>query len=195
MKRKVYATPRERKTDQFMGFWAFPIVNVPLWLIYQMLYSRLPAEVAATGAASLGQVRILVTALPWLVNGIVLVLAFVFRPQLGVGYVTSAAIALIVVIALGALFLAACFLSLGTTAAVSWAITQVNGLVGRPTAANEWGASPELLMSLAIALFIALMLGGMYGLARLGRRLVRRWQSSGEDTPQVGDGNQSVSPP
>jgi hypothetical protein len=30
MKRKVYATRRERMIDQIIGFFAFPLVNIPL---------------------------------------------------------------------------------------------------------------------------------------------------------------------
>ena len=58
MKRKVYATRHERMTDQIIGFLAFPLVNVPLgiilWMISQMIDSQL---------------QMLVSALPWLVNG------------------------------------------------------------------------------------------------------------------------------
>jgi len=186
MKRKVYTTPRERKADQLMGFWAFPIVNVPLWIIYQMLYSRLP-EVTATDAASLGPIRTLVSAMPWLVNGIVLVLAFLFRPQLGVGYVTFVAVALTVVTLLGTMFMVACFVCFFSAEVVSLAISLLDKLLGGPIAAHD---TSEVVNSLAVTLFFAvfvvLMLGGMGALALLGRSLFRKWQSSGEDTPEAG---------
>ncbi len=162
MKRKVYATSRERKADQIKGFWAFPIVNVPLWIISQMMYSQLPTRVATTDLSSFAPVRALISALPWLVNGIVLVLSFLFRPQFGVGYVAFIAIAITAVTALSVLFVAACFVSILSAAVIG---------------------------NLAIGLFAVLMLGGLYYLSLFARSLFRSWQSSHENTSHEGGGN------
>jgi len=143
MKRKVYTTTRERKADQIKGFWACPIVNVPLWLISQTMATA---------------------PLPWLVNGVVLALAFVFRPQFGVGYVAFIAIATAVVTVFGVVFVAACFVSLLSAAVIG---------------------------NLAIALFAVLMLGGLYYLALFARSLFRAWQSSHENTSHEGGGNKN----
>ena len=155
MKRKVYATSHERKADQIKGFWAFPIVNVPLWIISQVIYSQLPMRAATMELSSFVPVRALISALPWLVNGVMLVLAFLFRPQFGVGYIAFIAIAITVVIALSVLFVAACFVSVLSAAVIG---------------------------NLAIALFTVLMLGGLYYLGVFARSLFQSWQSSHENT-------------
>ena len=119
-----------RMDDQIIGFLAFPLVNVPLWIISQRMESW---------------------ALPWIVNGIVLALAFLFRPQFGVGYIAFIGIAITVVTVLSVLFVAACFVSI---------------------------LSAALIGPLAIALFVFLMSGGLYGLAVIVGYLIKIWQSS-----------------
>ena len=119
-----------RMDDQIIGFLAFPLVNVPLWIISQRIDS---------------------SALPWLVNGIVLALAFLFRPQFGVGYIAFIGIAITVVTVLSVLFVAACFVSILSAAVIG---------------------------PLAIALFVFLMSGGLYGLAVIVGYLIKIWQSS-----------------
>jgi len=116
--------------DQIIGFLAFPLVNVPLWIISQRIDS---------------------SALPWIVNGIVLALAFLFRPQFGVGYIAFIGIAITVVTVLSVLFVAACFVSILSAAVIG---------------------------PLAIALFVFLMSGGLYGLAVIVGYLIKIWQSS-----------------
>ena len=120
----------KRMDDQIIGFLAFPLVNVPLWIISQRIDS---------------------SALPWIVNGIVLALAFLFRPQFGVGYIAFIGIAITVVTVLSVLFVAACFVSI---------------------------LSAALIGPLAIALFVFLMSGGLYGLAVIVGYLIKIWQSS-----------------
>ena len=154
MKRKVYASSRERKADQIKGFWAFPIVNVPLWIISQMIDAQLPMRITTTDPSNLVQVRVLASALPWLVNGIVLALAFLFRPQFGVGYIAFIAIAITMGISLSVIFVAACFVSILSAAVIG---------------------------NLAIALFAVLMLGGLYYLALFARSVFRAWQASHEN--------------
>ena len=119
-----------RMDDQIIGFLAFPLVNVPLWIISQRIDS---------------------SALPWIVNGIVLALAFLFRPQFGVGYIAFIGIAITVVTVLSVLFVAACFVSILSAAVIG---------------------------PLAIGLFIFLMSGGLYGLAVIVGYLIKIWQSS-----------------
>ena len=119
-----------RMDDQIIGFLAFPLVNVPLWIISQRVDS---------------------SALPWLVNGIVLALAFLFRPQFGVGYIAFIGIAITVVTVLSVLFVAACFVSILSAAVIG---------------------------PLAIALVVFLMSGGLYGLAVIVGYLIKIWQSS-----------------
>lgn len=40
MKRKISATTRTRIVDQLIGFIAFPVVNLPLWLAVNWLSAR-----------------------------------------------------------------------------------------------------------------------------------------------------------
>ena len=121
--------------DQIMGFLAFPLVNVPLWIISQRMESW---------------------ALPWIVNGIVLALAFLFRPQFGVGYIAFIGIAIMVVTVLSIVFVAACFVSILSAAVIG---------------------------PLAIVLFVFLMSAGLYGLAIIVGYLIKIWQSSSKNNP------------
>jgi hypothetical protein len=136
VKRKDDATGRQRMDDQIIGFLAFPLVNVPLFIISQKLESW---------------------ALPWLVNIMVLVLAYLFRPEFGAGYMAFMAIAIAVLIALSVVFVAACFVSI-------------------------WSA--EVIGELAIALFVLLMGVGLYGVGVFALHVFRSWQSSYKNNSQ-----------
>jgi len=125
----------KRIDDQIIGFLAFPLVNVPLWIISQRMESW---------------------ALPWIVNGIVLALAFLFRPQFGVGYIAFIGIAIMVVTVLSIVFVAACFVSILSAAVIG---------------------------PLAIVLFVFLMSAGLYGLAIIVGYLIKIWQSSSKNNP------------
>jgi len=139
MKRKDYVTARERMAYQIIGFWTFPLVNVPLGIILWMISQRIDSQLPT-----------LVLALPWLVNGIVLALAFLLRPEFGVGYIAFIGVAVTVVTALSVLFVAACFVSILSAAVIG---------------------------PLAIGLFVVLMLGGLYGLAVFAIHVFRSWRS------------------
>jgi len=123
----------KRMDDQIIGFLAFPLLNILLWILSQRIDS---------------------SALPWIVNGIVLALAFLFRPQFGVGYIAFIGIAIIVVTVLSIVFVAACFVSI---------------------------LSATVIGPLAIGLFIFLMSAGLYGLAIIVGYLIKIWQSSSKN--------------
>ena len=144
MKRKVYNTRRERMTDQVIGFLAFPLLNVPLGIIFSMISQRNDS-----------QSLMLVSALPWLINALVLVLAALLRPELAMGYIGFIAIALTATSALSVLFVAACFVTF---------------------------ISVPILGELANLLFVLLMLGGLYGLTVFAIRVFRDWWSSRKNT-------------
>src|SRR5512138_89530 len=108
MKRKVYTTRRERVIDRIIGFLAFPLVNVPLGIILWLI----PQTAIFSRTSNPGLLLVLISALPWLVNGIVIVLAFLLRPQLGIGYMAFIAIALALVGVLSVVFVAACFVTI-----------------------------------------------------------------------------------
>ena len=151
MKRKVYASRRERKIDQIIGFLSFPLVNVPLgailWIISETtIFSR-------TSNPSL--LLMVISALPWLVNGIVLVLAFRFRLEFGVGYIAFIAIAITATAALSVLFVAACFV-----------IIPLYRVIG----------------DLAILVFVFLIAAGLLGLIVFAIYAFGRWWLSHENT-------------
>ena len=139
MKREDYTTRRGRMTYHIMGFLAFPLVNVPLgiilWNISQEIDSQLPTWALA---------------LPWLVNGIVLALAFILRPDFAVGYIAFIGFAVTVVTALSVLFVAACFVSILSAAVIG---------------------------DLAIGLFVVLMAAGLLGLVVLAIYVFQSWWS------------------
>ena len=101
MKRKIYTTRREQMTDQILGFLAFPLVNVPLGIIFWVIQIWIDSPSRA----------FLVGALPWLVNGVLLILALRLRPWIAVGYLAFIGAALTVVTALSIMFVAACFVT------------------------------------------------------------------------------------
>ena len=141
MKRKVYATRRERMTYQIIGFFAFPLVNIPLGIILWMILLRIPS-----------QFQTLVLVLPWFINGIVIVLAFLLHPEFGVGYIACIGTAIGVGTALSVLFVAACFVTIISAAVIG--------------------------DQLAIGLFVVLMLGGLAALGALAVYAFQYWLSS-----------------
>jgi hypothetical protein len=148
MKRKVYATRRERQIDQIIGFLAFPIVNVPLGIILRTITHTQRID---------SSLQMLVSALPWLVNGIILVLAGLLRPEFAVGYISFIGAALAVVIALGFVVVAACFV-----------IIPLAPVIGE----------------LANWVFLALIVVGLFYLIRLAIELFMMWWSSSKNTSQ-----------
>ncbi len=106
MKRKNYTTARKRKIDQIIGFAAFPLVNIVLWLVANSLARRVAT---ASLELSYDEARTYLLLFAWSTNAIVLLLAFVFRPQFGVGYIVSIGVAMCMPLVLGVLFVTACF--------------------------------------------------------------------------------------
>ena len=92
-----------------------------------------------------------------MVNGVAILLAFLLHPEFGVGYLMSIAVAVSLVTALGVLFVAACFVSI---------------------------LSSAILGNLAVLLFAVLMLVGLYGLARFAIDVFRNWWSSYKNSSQ-----------
>lgn len=101
MKRKVYATRRGRMRDQILGFLAFPLLNIPLGIMLGALKQRIDPSWL-----------MLIAALPWLVNGSLLVLAFLLRPAFAIGYIAFIGSAVAAVIALSVVVVAACFVTI-----------------------------------------------------------------------------------
>jgi hypothetical protein len=150
MRRKAYATEREPKSDQLIGAIAFPLVNGVLALIVVAL-RRWAA--ASHGSFDHDPVAIGILVLPWAVNGFILALAFLFRPQIGVGYIASIAVILSAVVVLGLVFLGACAVSLpgwllGPVGIVLFLVALVLGLIIAGQRASDafmnwWAPAPE----------------------------------------------------
>ena len=139
MKRKYSKDNYARKADRKVGFVAFPIINVVVWFVSWLFSSGVQSE---SGWALL---------LPWVANGLVLVYAFIFRPEFAVGYLVFIAFALGIVFALGFLFLGGCFLAIGVGAIFSFAnelaimvagsvfvVAFIAGLIWIGTFAKNW---------------------------------------------------------
>jgi hypothetical protein len=104
MKRKVYTTGRERIIDRIIGFLAFPLLNAPLGIILWII-----PQTNILSPTSNATLLLLLAALPWIVNGLVLVLAFLLRPEFGYGYIAFIFDAVAVATVVGIAFVAACF--------------------------------------------------------------------------------------
>jgi hypothetical protein len=98
VKRKTYATIRERKADQMVGLVSFLIINI-------LLLATTRFWAMHTSRETYGLL------LPWILNGGFVILAFIFRPQMGVGYLASFCIIFSGAIILGELFVSACFVA------------------------------------------------------------------------------------
>jgi hypothetical protein len=112
MKRKEYRSISERKADNRAGFRSFPVVNLVLWVVYKLLQTWDTTNYS-NGSGDDLFIQILILMLPWVVNGLILVWNFVFRPEFAIGYLVFIAFALVVVFALGILFFGSCILAVG----------------------------------------------------------------------------------
>jgi hypothetical protein len=134
-------------TYQVIGFVAFPLVNIPLGIILWILPQTISSSLW------LG----LVLALPWLVNGIIIVLAFLLHPEFAIGYIAFVGVVVALVIALSVVFVAACFV-----------IIPLAPVIG----------------DLANWVFIFLIAAGLLGLVVLAIYLFTNWWSSYKNNSQ-----------
>ena len=88
MRPRVYDSYAEQKIDQRIGFVAFPIVNIVVWLIAGMLLAQTTGA-GIDQAATVARLRAASTWLPWVANGFVLILLAIFRWHIAVGYLVS----------------------------------------------------------------------------------------------------------
>lgn len=94
--KKVYTTDQERKSDRLRGCIIFPLVNGALWVFALMADSLLP------------EANRLFCLMAWPVNGIILTWAFSSRPEVGAGFISFIALAVVALIMLCCLCLASC---------------------------------------------------------------------------------------
>lgn len=88
MRPRVYDSYAEQKVDERIGFILFPIVNLVAWVAAGLMRGQISRFDLTAGAANM---RTLVVVLPWLVNGLVLAWALIFRWHIGTGYLISLA--------------------------------------------------------------------------------------------------------
>jgi len=106
MKRKIYATARERRIDQLIGFVAFYLVSIAIWFVADRL---LALATAVFHISYDGGLRTLALLIPWCAHGIVVVPALVFRPHIAIGYMVAISMTFCASVIMGALFMTYCF--------------------------------------------------------------------------------------
>jgi len=82
MKPKVYETFAQQKIDQRIGFAAFPIVNIVVGLVVWLL-SGWVDSITIEPAVRHPNLRLAIALLPWVANGLLLLVVWVIRLKLG----------------------------------------------------------------------------------------------------------------
>lgn len=88
MRPRFYDTYAEQKQDQRIGFIAFPIVTLAIWLTIVLLQGQINTFDTSATAAQLKQA---ITVLPWAVNFLVIVPLLILRWHIAIGYFVSLA--------------------------------------------------------------------------------------------------------
>lgn len=117
MKPKVYETFAEQKIDQRIGFCAFPIVNVVVWLLAWLMGSWVDS-ITIEPTVRHPNLRLAITLLPWVVNGLLLIWAVIFRRYIASGYLVFVGALLVVGAILGLIGVVAFFLAIPLSALV-----------------------------------------------------------------------------
>ncbi len=115
MRPKVYETFAEQKADQRIGFIAFPILNILVWLAVWLL-SRYVDSITVEPSVRHPNLRLAITLLPWVVNGLALLWAVIFRRYIASGYLVFLGAFMVVGSILGLIGLIAFFVSVPLTA-------------------------------------------------------------------------------
>ena len=117
--RKIYETDAEKKRDFWLGVVLFFVLNIVLtacqWGLGIGLFAISP-DIVNSDFISSPLFTILswvLTLLPWVINGGLLIYFAVTRSQIALGMVAGFGIALVIVICLGVIFTVWCFIALG----------------------------------------------------------------------------------
>ncbi len=110
MRPRIYDSYAEQKIDERIGFIAFPIVNIVVWVVARMLLAR-TSGAGIDQASTVAGLRAASTWLPWVVNGLVLIWAAIFRWHIGVGYLVSCGGFLVTGVGLGLIGVVVSFVS------------------------------------------------------------------------------------
>ena len=117
MKPKVYDSFAQQKIDQRIGFVAFPIVNVAVWLLAWLLNSWVNS-ITIEPSVQHPNLRLAITLLPWVVNGLLLIWAAIFRRYIASGYLVCLGAVLVVGAILGLIGVVAFFLAIPLSALI-----------------------------------------------------------------------------
>jgi hypothetical protein len=117
VKPKIYETFAEQKIDQRIGFIAFPIVNIVVGLLVGLLNSGVD-RIMIEPTVRYPNLRLAITLLPWVVNGLVLLWAAIFRRYIASGYLVCLGGILVVGAILGLIGVVAFFVSIPVTALI-----------------------------------------------------------------------------
>jgi hypothetical protein len=105
---RAYDSYAEQKHDQRIGFVAFPIVNIILWIVTALISGKINPFDRSADAYGM---RSMVVWLPWAVNGLIMVAALILRRHIAFGYLISLVGFAIVFVGLGLISVVAYFVS------------------------------------------------------------------------------------
>jgi len=117
VKPKEYETFAQQKIDQRIGFVAFLIVNLTIVLLAWAL-SNWVTSITIEPTVRHPNLRLAIAVLPWVVNGLVLIWAVIFRRYIASGYLVCLAAMLIVGTILGLIGVVAFFLAVPLSALI-----------------------------------------------------------------------------
>ena len=114
-KPKIYESFAEQKIDQRIGFVAFPALNLVVLLVAWLL-GRWVDSVTTDPSVRYPTLRLAIALLPWLVNGLLLLWAAIFRRYIASGYLVFLGGLLVIGSLLGLIGAVAFFLLVPLTA-------------------------------------------------------------------------------
>jgi hypothetical protein len=117
VKPKVYESFAQQKIDQRIGFVAFLIVNVVVGLLAGLLSSWVDS-ITIEPTVRHPNLRLAIALLPWVVNGLLLIWALIFRRYIAVGYLVCLGGLLVVGAVLGLIGVVSFFISVPVTALI-----------------------------------------------------------------------------
>ena len=117
MKPKVYESFAQQKIDQRIGFVAFLLVNVVVGLLAGLLSSWVDS-ITIEPTVRYPNLRLAIALLPWVVNGLLLIWALIFRRYIAVGYLVCLGGLLVVGAVLALIGVVSFFISVPVTALI-----------------------------------------------------------------------------
>jgi len=117
VKPKEYESFAQQKIDQRIGFVAFLIVNVVVGLLVGLLSSWVDS-ITSEPTVRHRNLRLAIALLPWVVNGLLLIWALIFRRYIAVGYLVCLGGLLVVGAVLALIGVVSFFISIPVTALI-----------------------------------------------------------------------------